>query len=127
MAEPRERRPMGIEDCTALSRHLSAVLDVEDAVAGSYVLEVSSPGIDRPLVKRGDYERFMGHEAKIELAQPLDGRRRFRGRIRGLDGDALRVELSEGGTVELPLAGIAAAKLVLTDEAIAAAQKEGRV
>ena len=97
-------------------------LDVEDPIERAYHLEVSSPGIDRPLVRRSDFERWAGHAAKIELARPLDGRKRFRGRLAGLAGDHARLELDGGafgaGTVELPLADIDEARLVLTDELI---------
>jgi ribosome maturation factor RimP len=82
---------------------------------------VSSPGIDRPLVKREDYERFRGHEAKLELAMPIDGRRRFRGKLLGVEADRVRVNLGDE-VVELPLASIQRAKLVLTDELLAAHQ-----
>jgi len=85
------------------------------------VLEVSSPGIDRPLVRREDYERFRGHEAKLELAAPIDGRRRFRGKLLGLEADCVRLNLG-AEVIELPLARIQRAKLVLTDELLAAHQ-----
>src|SRR6516164_3227845 len=83
MAERADRRPMAVEDCAEISRMLSAVLDVEDPVQGAYVLEVSSPGIDRPLLRQADYERFSGFEARIELSRPMEGRRRYRGRLAG--------------------------------------------
>ena len=119
MAERRDGAAMTVEDCSLISNSVSAILDVEDPVPGSYVLEVSSPGIDRPLVQPEDYERFTGFEAKIELARPREGRRRFRGRLLGLEGDAARLRTEEA-TVLLPLAEITRAKLVLTDELIAA-------
>lgn len=121
MAE-RADGSMTVEDCERLSRDLSPALDVEDPIERAYHLEVSSPGIDRPLVRRSDFERWAGHTAKIELSHPLDGRKRFRGVLAGIDGDELRVALAtpEGGetTVRLPLADIGEAKLVLTDELI---------
>src|SRR3712207_3407231 len=86
MAE-REVGTMTVEDCEAVSRALSPVLDLEDPVETAYRLEISSPGIDRPLVRRQDFERWTGHEAKIELAVPLASRKRFRGLIRGVEGD----------------------------------------
>lgn len=87
MAEPTEDRDMTVEDCQKLSRHIAAVLDVEDPISGSYILEVSSPGIDRPLTKIEDYDRFEGELAKINLRMMRDGRRRFHGRLKGLDAD----------------------------------------
>ncbi len=123
MAE-RPDGTMTVEDCERLSRDLSPVLDVEDPIDTAYHLEVSSPGIDRPLVRRSDFEHWSGHEAKIELSRPQDGRRRFKGILRGLDGDAVRLELEaksklEGPqTVSLPLVEIGEARLVLTDALI---------
>jgi ribosome maturation factor RimP len=102
-----------------VSHTVSALLDVADPIATAYALEVSSPGIDRPLVRRDDYERFAGFEAKIEMAQPREGRKRFRGRLMGVEGDAAKLLVGEE-TVLLPLADVARAKLVLTDELIAA-------
>lgn len=124
MAERPETGQMTVDDCTTLSRALSALLDVEDPIAGEYLLEVSSPGIDRPLVKAEDFGRFAGQVARVETARPLDGRRKFTGRLIGLtaEGDAVRIEV-EGAARDLPLADIAAAKLVLTDELIAASLK----
>ena len=90
-----------------------------------YSLEISSPGIDRPLVKPADFERFAGHVAKIETRRPLDGRKRFRGRLLGIAGGDVRIDV-EGEVAAIPLAEIAAAKLVLTDELIAEAMKAGR-
>ncbi len=118
MAERSDDGAMDVDDCAALSRTISALLDVEDPIAGAYTLEVSSPGIDRPLVKPDDFDRFAGLEAKLELAAPLDGRKRFRGRLIGMAGDRVAINLGDRGTVELPFADIAQAKLVLTDELI---------
>lgn len=118
MAERADGEPMQIDDCADVSRAISAVLDVEDRVSASYTLEVSSPGIDRPLVRLADYERFAGFEARIELRQMLAGRRRYQGRLLGVNGDAVRLAAG-GGTVELPFADIARAKLVLTDDLLA--------
>ena len=87
MAEPVEDREMTVEDCKKLSRHIAALLDVEDPISSAYVLEVSSPGIDRPLTKIEDYERFEGELAKINLRMMRDGRRRFNGRLNGFDKD----------------------------------------
>lgn len=120
MAERRDGAAMTVDDCETISRALSAKLDVEDPIASSYVLEVSSPGIDRPLVRPKDYQRFAGHLAKIETRQPLAGRRRFTGKILRADAAHVRVAV-EAGEVDIPLADIARAKLVLTEELIAAA------
>lgn len=119
MAEPRDGRVMAVEDCARVSRAISAILDVEDPIAGAYSLEVSSPGIDRPLTRPKDFDRFRGHEAKIETHEPVAGRKRFKGRLIGLAGSDVRIE-SEGAEIALPLADIAKAKLVLTDALIAA-------
>ena len=87
MAEPVAEREMTVEDCETLSRHVAALLDVENPISGAYTLEVSSPGIDRPLTRIEDYERFSGELAKITLRFMLNGRKRFNGRIGGLDAD----------------------------------------
>ena len=125
MAERADERAMTVEDCAEISRTVSALLDVADPIAGSYTLEISSPGIDRPLVKREDFARFAGHEAKIELAAPRDGRRRFRGRLLGVEGDDVRL-LVDVAEITLPLAAVTRAKLVLTDELFAAAHPQPR-
>lgn len=121
MVERRDGRAVGVDDCALASRLVSAVLDVEDPVSGSYVLEVSSPGIDRPLTRLQDFERFAGFEARVELRAPVDGKRRFRGRLRGVEQDRIRLE-TEQERVELSFDDIQKAKLVLTDELIAASQ-----
>src|ERR1051325_9786916 len=113
-------RPDGsftIEDCEAASRALSPTLDVEDPIRGGYRLELSSPGIDRPLVRRSDFERNVGHEAKIEMTTMIDGRKRFRGEIVGAEGDAAFIRLRDAAdqVARLPIAEMAEAKLVLTD------------
>ncbi|HUJ98805.1 MAG TPA: ribosome maturation factor RimP [Stellaceae bacterium] len=125
MAERRDDQAMTVEDCAEISRTVSALLDVADPIAGAYTLEVSSPGIDRPLVRREDFARFAGFEAKIELTQPQDGRRRFRGKLLGVEGDAVRL-LVDDAPVALPLAAVARAKLVLTDALLAASRAEPR-
>jgi ribosome maturation factor RimP len=121
MAERRDETPMSVEDCADISRAVSALLDVADPIAGAYTLEVSSPGLDRPLVRPEDYDRFRGFEAKIELSGPLDGRKRFRGRLLARDGDCVRIA-TELGEARLPLAAIARAKLVITDDLLASPQ-----
>ncbi len=122
MAERRDGAAMTVEDCADISRMLSALLDVEDPIADAYTLEVSSPGIDRPLVKAADYERFAGFEARLETVQPIAGRKRFRGRLLGLAGAEVKLRLEDGSDTHVPLATIAKAKLVLTDELIEATQ-----
>ena len=123
MAERADLKPMSMNDCSEITHTVSALLDVADPIEHAYVLEVTSPGIDRPLVRREDYERFRGFEAKVELARPQDGRRRFRGRILGLAEDRVRLSLG-AEEIELPFAQIQRAKLVLTDELIAATETQ---
>ncbi|HZB91883.1 MAG TPA: ribosome maturation factor RimP [Stellaceae bacterium] len=125
MAERSDEQPMTVEDCAEISRTVSALLDVADPIAGAYTLEVSSPGIDRPLVRREDFTRFAGFEAKIELTEAHGGRRRFRGKLLGVEGDAVRL-LVDDAPVALPLATVARAKLVLTDALLAASRAEPR-
>jgi ribosome maturation factor RimP len=117
MAE-RPDGTMTVGDCEKLSRDLSPTLDVEDPLDRAYNLEVSSPGIDRPLVRRSDFVRWAGQTAKIELERPLDGRKRFRGTLAGVDGDRACLEMEDGAKAWLPLADIGDARLVLTDELI---------
>lgn len=120
MAERKDRQAMTVDDCADISRALSAVLDVEDPIDAAYTLEVSSPGIDRPLTRRDDFARFSGFEAKIETSRPVNDRKRFRGRLLGLD-EAGQIRLAdETGEHLLPFEDIQKAKLVLTDELIAA-------
>ena len=121
MAERHDEAAMTVEDCADISRSISALLDVADPIAGAYMLEVSSPGIDRPLVRPEDYDRFAGFEARIEVSRPISGRKRFRGRLLGRSGDTVRL-IAEAGEVEVPLSAIARAKLVLTDDLLALAQ-----
>lgn len=117
MAERVSDGGMGIEECEALSRAIGPVLDVEDPIPGEYDLEVSSPGIDRPLVRLEDFARFAGHEAKVELSRMIDGRRRFRGAIRAVEGDEIVLDF-EGGQARLPFSALADARLILTDRLI---------
>jgi ribosome maturation factor RimP len=121
MVERQDGGGMTVDDCAIVSRAVEAILDVADPIAGAYVLETSSPGIDRPLTRRGDFERFAGFDARIEMRMPVDGRRRFSGRLLGLEGDLVRLA-TEGGEIALPIADMAKAKLVLTDELLAASQ-----
>jgi len=121
MAERLDDAAMTVEDCAAISHSVSALLDVADPIAGAYTLEVSSPGIDRPLVRAEDYDRFSGYPAKIELSEPVGGRKRFRGRLLGVADGEIRLA-TDTGEARLPLGAVARAKLVLTDDLIAAAQ-----
>jgi len=119
MAE-RPDRAMSVEDCETISRALSPVLDVEDLIDRAYRLEISSPGIDRPLVRRSDFERFAGHVVKVEMAVARDGRRRFRGVLLGVEGESAKIRRDdakegEAAEVSLPIADMAEARLVLTD------------
>jgi ribosome maturation factor RimP len=125
MAE-RPDGSMTVEDCETVSRALSPVLDVADPIDRAYRLEISSPGIDRPLVRKSDFDRFAGHLARIEMEVPIEGRKRFRGQLAGTEGEAARVrrdDVDEGeeADVLLPIAQMSEAKLVLTDELVAQA------
>jgi ribosome maturation factor RimP len=120
MIERLDGRPVVLDDCAEISRAVSPLLDVADLIADSYTLEVSSPGVDRPLVRLDDYRRFIGSEARIELNRLIDGRRRYQGRLAGVDGDVVRIAV--GNTeVLVHFADIARGKLVLTDALLAAA------
>jgi ribosome maturation factor RimP len=120
MIERTDRATVSVDDCAEASRTISALLDVADPIAGAYTLEVSSPGIDRPLVRPADFVRFAGFEARFETRAPIDGRRRFRGRLLGMDGDRVHIATPEGES-KVPFADVRHAKLVMTDELIAAA------
>src|SRR5579884_3072794 len=121
MAE-RPDGTMTIEDCEATSRALSPVFDAADPIEGAYRLEVSSPGIDRPLVRRSDFDRYAGHLAHIEMTVPIDGRRRFRGELNGTEGDSVRLRYASAGAepadILLRIDDMAEARLVLTDALI---------
>lgn len=116
MAE-RPDGTMNVDDCAELSRALSDFFEQEDPIEGDYLLEVSSPGIDRPLTRLADFGRWAGHEAKLELVAPLDGRKRVRGMLLGLDGSDVMID-AQGARLKLPFRAIAEAKLVLTDKLI---------
>ncbi len=122
MVEPKDGQGLTVDDCAAISRAISALLDVEDPVKGAYTLEVSSPGIDRPLVRMGDFDRFQGFQAKIETNRPFNGRRRFKGRLLGVEGESVRIMI-DGQEMKLPHPDIQRAKLVLTDDLIAASEE----
>lgn len=113
-------RPQGgieVDDCAALSTAISAVLDVEDPIMDAYTLEVSSPGIDRPLTRLKDFEVFEGYEARIETARMIDGRKRFKGVLAGVEGNEVLMNVEEG-TIGLDFDWLADAKLILTDDLI---------
>ncbi len=121
MAEPLDGSTMTVEGCTTVSRHISPLLDVLDPIAGEYNLEVSSPGIDRPLVSLDDYKRFAGFEAKIEMAIAISGQKNFRGHIIGVDENVVLLRTATGDAY-LAFADIVKAKLILTDALIDAMQ-----
>ncbi len=117
-------RPDGgieVDDCALISTNVSAILDVEDPVEDNYILEVSSPGIDRPLTRLKDFDFWKGWEARIETTELIDGRRRFKGTLAGIEGDEVLIDLEEGGetvTIGLKFEWLSDAKLILTDELI---------
>ncbi len=130
MADRADGSLVGVDDCERISHAVGAALDVDDPLPGTWTLEVSSAGIDRPLVRVKDWERFAGHSARVELHVPVDGQRRFKGIVLGIaegaDGQEARLRLEDGSEVAIPLATIRRAKLVLTDaliEATAASPK----
>lgn len=118
-------RPEGgiiVDECGAISTAVSAVLDVEDPIEENYILEVSSPGIDRPLTRLKDFDMWVDYEARIETTELIDGRRRFKGVLQGTEGDEVLIEIEEGGesvTIGLKFDWLSDAKLILTDELIA--------
>ena len=125
MAERPDTRQLTIDDCADLSRRISDVLDVleeegRDPIEGAYRLEVSSPGIDRPLTRLSDYTDWAGHEAKLTLDAPLDGQKQFRGEIAGVEGEDIAIRNRTGTVAHVPFGRIIDAKLVLTDKLIAA-------
>lgn len=131
MAE-RPDGTMSIEDCEAASRALSPVLDVADPIDSAYRLEISSPGIDRPLVRRSDFDRYAGHVAQVEMQAPVDGRRRFRGELVGTDGAFARIRHGDGAAnanseVLLPIDDMMEAKLVLTDALISQSLRKSKL
>ena len=117
MAERPSDGDMNVEDCARLSRAISEVLDAADPISGEYVLEVSSPGVDRPLTRLKDFETYEGHEARLELDRMAEGRKRFRGQLAGVEGPNVAIDLEgEEHTALIPFSWITEAKLVLTDE-----------
>ena len=126
MIERADRVPLTVDDCAAASRALLTQFENDNLPASDYTLEVSSPGIDRPLVRLDDFVRFAGFEAKVEMIEPLEGRRRFRGRLQGAGDGRVRLTVDDQDVL-LPFDGIRAAKLVLTDELLAASEAAERV
>lgn len=124
MAE-RPDHTMEVEDCAALSRTLSAILDVEDPIDGEYTLEVSSPGIDRPLTRLPDFDRWEGHQARLETSDLIGERRRFKGALAGTEGSDVLIE-TDAGTTRLAFESLSDAKLVLTDELVAESLRAAR-
>jgi ribosome maturation factor RimP len=120
MADRADGGQMTIDDCETISHAIGAVLDVEDPIHGSWTLEVSSAGIDRPLTRMKDWNRFAGHLARAETIVPINGRKRFSGVALGADEQAARMRLDDGSEVALPFTQIRRAKLVLTEALIAA-------
>ena len=123
MAERLDEDTMTVEDCASISRTVSAIFDVEDPIIGAYTLEVSSPGLDRPLVRKKDFERYSGLEAKIELYQALNGQRRYSGMLAGY-ADGVVTIVTENGATNLPFEEIDKAKLIITDDLLAARSAE---
>jgi len=117
MAERVSDGGMGLEDCEALSHAISALFEIDDPIPGEYDLEVSSPGIDRPLVRLEDFARFAGHEAKLETIGMIDGRRRYRGALLGVDGENVRIRV-DNDEFALPISQLSEARLVLTERLI---------
>ncbi len=125
MAE-RPDGTMDVEDCARLSRRMSILLDEQDPIDGEYQLEVSSPGIDRPLTRVGDFAKWVGHEVRLEIGVPVDGRRRFHGHITGETNGVAVIDLKDGGTAEIPVSAMTKARLVITDDLIATARARGQ-
>ncbi len=117
MAERAEDGLMALDDCEALSHALSPVLEAADPIPDEYVLEVSSPGIDRPLVRIEDFDRFAGHDAKLETIGMIDGRRRFKGALGGVENGAVRID-TQDGSFAIPFAQLSEARLLLTERLI---------
>lgn len=124
MAENPETRTLGVEDCAKISREVSALFDVEDPIKSAYRLEVSSPGLERPLVSLDDFAAFAGHEAKVEIDPPVNEQKKFRGRLRGVQDDNILMTTNDQGDVTLPFASVEKAKLVITDDMFQKGQKK---
>ncbi len=127
MVDRLDEKVIDVEDCATVSRACSAIFDVDDPIEKAYTLEVSSPGIDRPLVRRRDYERFAGYEAKVELRYAIENQRRFRGKLLGMVEDDVHLEIEHQGQrveIALPFDDIDQAKLVMSDQLMADSKKE---
>ena len=123
MAERKKDGLMGVDDCAALSRALSSALEVDDPLRDAYVLEVSSPGLDRPLTDLKDFETYVGYLARVELDRLVEGQKRFRGTLAGVDGQHIDIDLDgEDETAQIPFDWISDAKLLITDDLIEAGQ-----
>ena len=120
MAERPDTRQLSLDDCARLSRRLSDLFDEKDPIEEAYRLEVSSPGIDRPLTRLSDYDDWKGHEARIHLVEPLDGRKQLSGDLIGVDGDQVRIDVDGLGETKVRFAAIRNAKLLMTDRLIQA-------
>ncbi|MFP6712142.1 MAG: ribosome maturation factor RimP [Rhodospirillales bacterium] len=120
MAERPDGKNMTVEDCASISREISAILDVDDPISGAYSLEVSSPGIDRPLVRLKDFERYAGFDARVDMNFLIEGRKKFKGKLLGIQNDKVEIRVKEE-TFELPFGDIRRAKLLLTQELLDAA------
>jgi ribosome maturation factor RimP len=118
MAERPDTRQLTLDDCATLSRRLSEIFDELDPIEDAYRLEVSSPGIDRPLTRIADYDDWAGHEARLKLVEPIEGRKMFDARLEGVEGDDTIVVIAKHGAMRIPYDAIASAKLVLTDKLI---------
>ncbi len=124
MIERLDGETLDVADCAKASRAVAAIMDVEDPIAGAFNLEVSSPGIDRPLIKIKDYERFIGLDARIEATRPVEGRRRFKGKLTGVEDDLIGIK-TDAGDYQIRHGDIMRAKLLLTDELLALAKTKG--
>ena len=120
MAERHDTRQLDLSDCEKISRRLSELLDLADPIEGSYRLEVSSPGIDRPLTRLKDYGDWKGYDARLTLAEPHEGRKQFTGELRGLEGELVLIRTKNDESHALPFSEISSAKLLLTDKLITA-------
>ena len=118
MAERHDTRQLDLSDCEKISRRLSELLDLADPIDGSYRLEVSSPGIDRPLTRLKDYGDWKGYDARLTLAEPHEGRKQFTGELRGLEGELVLIRTKNDESHALPFSEISSAKLLLTDKLI---------
>lgn len=118
MAERPETRQLTIDDCAALSRRISDLFDEVDPIEEAYRLEVSSPGIDRPLTRLADFADWVGHEARVNVAEAVDGRKQFKAKLAGIDGSTVLLDDPKTGDVRVDFANIHSAKLVLTDALI---------